>query len=101
MAFLLLYYGRNLAKMAFLLLETELMAFVLQDYASFSLLKQANPVKLVNQATLETRNSALWVKSGNRGNLKCLRVNNHLALIFHRKMFISLLSDAKLPKVYD
>ena len=45
--------------------------------------------------------NALWVKSGNRGNLKCLNVNNHFALIFHRKFFISFLSDAKLPKVYD
>ena len=43
--------------------------------------------------------NALWVKSGNRGNLKCLKVNNHFALIFHRKIFISFLSDAKLPKV--
>ena len=45
--------------------------------------------------------SALWVKSGNRGNLKCLKVNNHFALIFHPKIFISFLSDTKLPKVYD
>ena len=27
---------------------------------------------------------ALWVKSGNRGNLKCLKVNDNFALIFHR-----------------
>ena len=47
------------------------------------------------------RHTALWVKSGNRGNLKCLKVNNHFALIFHQKIFISFLSDAKLPKVYD
>ena len=46
-------------------------------------------------------NIALWVKSGNRGNLKCLKVNNHFALIFHRKIFISFLSDVKLTKVYD
>ena len=45
--------------------------------------------------------NALWVKSGNRGNLKCLKVINHFAIIFHRKIFISLLSDAKMPKVYD
>ena len=45
--------------------------------------------------------SALWVKSGNRGNLKCLKVNNHFALIFYRKIFITFLSDAKLSKVYD
>ena len=45
--------------------------------------------------------SALWVKSGNRGNLKCLKVNDNFALIFHRKIFISFLSDAKLPKVCD
>ena len=44
---------------------------------------------------------ALWVKSGNRGNLICLKVNNHFALICQRKIFISFLSDAKLPKVYD
>ena len=44
---------------------------------------------------------ALWVKSGNRGNLKCLKVNNHFVLIFHRKIFVSFLSDAKMPKVYD
>ena len=41
--------------------------------------------------------NALWVKSGNRGNLKCLKVNNHFALIFHQKSFIYFLSDAKLP----
>ena len=45
--------------------------------------------------------NALWVKSGNRGNLICLKVNNHFALICQRKIFISFLSDAKLPKVYD
>jgi len=45
--------------------------------------------------------TALWVKSGNRGILKCLKVNNHFELIFHRKMFIYFLGDAKLPKVYD
>ena len=45
--------------------------------------------------------SALWVKSGNRGNLKCLKLDDHFALIFHQQMFISFLSDAKLPKVYD
>ena len=45
--------------------------------------------------------NALWVKSGNRGILKCLKVNNHFELIFHRKMFIYFLGDAKLPKVYD
>ena len=49
----------------------------------------------------KVRINALWVKSGNRGNLKCLKVNNHFALIFYRKFFISFLSDAKLPKVYD
>ena len=45
--------------------------------------------------------NALWVKSGNRRNLICLKVNNNFALIFQRKIFISFLSDAKLPKVYD
>ena len=40
--------------------------------------------------------NALWVKGGNRGNLKCWKVNDHSALIFHRKIFISFLSDAKL-----
>ena len=45
--------------------------------------------------------TALWVKGGNRGNLKCLKVNDNFALIFHQQMFISFLSDAKLPKVYD
>ena len=45
--------------------------------------------------------TALWVKSGNRGNLKCLKVNDQYALIFHRKMFIAFLSDTKLSKVYD
>ena len=45
--------------------------------------------------------NALWVKSGNRGNLICLKVNNHFVLIFYQKNFISFLSDAKLPKVYD
>ena len=44
---------------------------------------------------------ALWVKSGNRANLKCLEVNDNFALIFHRKILISFLSDAKLPTVYD
>ena len=43
----------------------------------------------------------ILVKSGNRGNLKCLKVNNNFALIFYRKMSISFLSDAKLTKVYD
>ena len=43
---------------------------------------------------LDHRDIALWVKSGNRGNLKCLNVNNHFALIFHRKILISFLSDA-------
>ena len=45
--------------------------------------------------------NALWVKSGNRGNLKCLKVNNNFAVIFHRKTFILFLSDAKLLKFYD
>ena len=45
--------------------------------------------------------SPLWVKSGNRGNLKCLKVNQYFAHIFHRKMFISFLSDTKLAKVND
>ena len=45
--------------------------------------------------------NALWVKSGNRGNLKCLNVNDHYELIFYRKMLISFLSDAKLLHVYD
>ena len=45
--------------------------------------------------------TALWVKSGNRGNLKCLNVNDHYELIFDRKMFISFLSDAKLLHVFD
>ena len=45
--------------------------------------------------------TALWVKSGNRGNLKCLKVDNNFAVIFHRKTFILFLSDAKLLKVYD
>ena len=49
----------------------------------------------------ELESIALWVKSGNRGNLKCLKVNNHFVLIFHRKIFVSFLSDAKMPKVYD
>ena len=44
---------------------------------------------------------ALWVKSGNRGNLKCLKVNDHYVLIFHQKMFISFLSGAKLSTFYD
>ena len=44
---------------------------------------------------------ALWVKSGDKRNLKCLKVNDNFALIFHWKIFISFLSDAKLPKVYD
>ena len=44
---------------------------------------------------------ALCVKSGNRGNLKCLKVNDHYVLIFHRKMFISFLSGAKLSTFYD
>ena len=33
--------------------------------------------------------SALWVKSGNRGNLICLKVKNHFALIFQQKIVIS------------
>ena len=45
--------------------------------------------------------NALWVKSGNRGNLNCLKVNDYFVLIFHHQMFTSFLSDAKLPKVYD
>ena len=45
--------------------------------------------------------NALCVKSGNRGNLKCLKVNDDFALIFHRKVFISFLSDSKLPEVLD
>ena len=49
----------------------------------------------------EFGDNALWVKSGNTGNLKCLKENNHFALVFHRKMLISFLSDAKLPIVYD
>ena len=44
---------------------------------------------------------ALWVKSGNRGNLKCWKVNDNFAFIFHRKTIISFLSDAKLRNVYD
>ena len=47
------------------------------------------------------KQQALWVKSGNRGNLKCLNVNNHFTLIFYQKYIILFLSDAKLPKVYD
>ena len=45
--------------------------------------------------------SALWVKSGNRGNLKYLKENDHYVLIFHRKMFIIFLSGAKLSTFYD
>ena len=44
---------------------------------------------------------ALWVKSGNRRNLKCWQVNDHSALIFHRKVIIPFLNDAKLQNVYD
>ena len=50
---------------------------------------------------LGTPTIALWVKSGNRWNLKCLKVNKHFALIFYQKILISFLSDAKLPKVSD
>ena len=50
---------------------------------------------------LDDEDNALWVKSGNRGNLKCLNVNDHYELIFYRKMLISFLSDAKLLHVYD
>ena len=45
--------------------------------------------------------TALWVKNGNRGNLKSLKVNDNYVLIFHRKMFISFLSGAKLSTFYD
>ena len=45
--------------------------------------------------------NALWIKSGNRGNLKCWKENDHIALIVHRKNFISFLSDAKLQKLYN
>ena len=44
---------------------------------------------------------ALWVKSGDKRNLKCLKVNDNFALIFHWKVFISFLSHAKLPKVFN
>ena len=44
---------------------------------------------------------ALWVKSGNRGKLICLKVNDNFALIFHQEIVISFLSDAIRPKVYD
>ena len=59
--------------------------------------------KMIFGVTFCQRSSciALWVKSGNRGNLKCLKVNNNFALIFCQKFFIPFLSDAKLPKVYD
>ena len=44
--------------------------------------------------------NALWVESGNRGHLKCLKENDNFAVIFHQKMFI-FLSDAKLTRVND
>ena len=50
---------------------------------------------------VDSLNTALWVKSGNRGNLKCLNVNDHYEFILYRKMFISFLSEAKLLHVYD
>ena len=77
-------YDRSL----FLLKRTEKFFFSTQK----SLLHH---VLLVYSAT------ALWVKSDNRGILKCLNVNDHYKLIFYRKMFISFLSDAKLLHVYD
>ena len=58
-------------------------------------------ITIQNNDDADYDDNALWVKSGNRGNLKCLKVDDHFALIFHQKMFISFLSDAKLPKVYD
>ena len=54
-----------------------------------------------NLPSAKDKDNALWVKSGNRGNLKCLKVNDDFALIFHRKVFISFLSDSKLPEVLD
>ena len=37
--------------------------------------------------------NALWVKSGNRGSLKCLQVNDNFVLIFYRKFLISFLRN--------
>ena len=39
---------------------------------------------------------ALWVKSGNRGNLKCLKVNNHFALIRILKVILQGLGASKI-----
>ena len=58
-------------------------------------------IKMIQFETLVPILNALSVKSGNRGNLKCLKVNDDFALICHRKMFISFLSDSKLPEVLD
>ena len=41
-----------------------------------------------------------WVKSGNGGNLKCLKENDHYALIFHRKMFIAFFLWYKTVKSF-
>ena len=57
--------------------------------------------ELVNTISVFSKTTALWVKSGNRGNWKCLKVNTHFALIFYWTFFIIFLSDAKLPKVCD
>ena len=56
-----------------------------------------------NQISLSTAYIciALWVRSGNRGNLKCLKVNDYFALIWDKKKFISFSSDAKLQNVFD
>ena len=59
------------------------------------------PIMSKARASAAACSIALWVKSGNRGNLKCLNLNDHYELIFDRKMFISFLSDAKLLHVYD
>ena len=55
----------------------------------------------ISTSTLFLGSNPLWVKSGNRGNLKFLNVNDHYELIFYQQMFISFLSDAKLLHVYD
>ena len=52
------------------------------------------PYGSFNQSSQPT--SALWVKSGNRGNLKYLKVNDNFASIFHRQIVISFLIEAEL-----
>ena len=46
-----------------------------------------------------TSHIAVWVKSGKRGNLKCLKVK--FCAHFLSKMLISFVSDAKLLNSYD